>query len=324
LYKKEGIMTLQELFKSVQFEDMTEYLINIDSQAADNLYAFKEAFDILCMMEAKEGSCLPISIERVIDELDEVPFLSVYFKRWDNWECMLSRPIEVNEHTETTTSEIAAAILWELTFYGFSPEEEIERLTWSEQIEETNPYKEQYLKIEQRHHDINCRYKSDIGTSIYTYKGKSDMFWKPRRNGPKRHREKRLSQRVAALGKKMRRWELYFRLKFLSKLDSGIADMLLDAIMKGSDFYHYYMESRTKDGNDIEYITDLIRDYFPHKQGSKSIVLVTAPKKLCDSEDLRYSIWSAFGSFRKIPSPKYIFSPNDDRRNIRIDILVFD
>lgn len=317
-------MTLQELFRSVRFEDMVEYLISIDSQAADNLYSFKEAFDLLCMMEVKEESSLPISVKRVIDEFDEVPFLSVCFKVWDKWECMLSRPIEVDEYTKADKPEIAAAILWEITFDGFSPEEETERLTKQEEVEETNPYEELYRKVNQRHHDTNCRYKSDIGETTYTIKKRSDIFRKPRRNGPKRHREKRLSMRLAVLEKKMRRWELYFRLKTLSKLDSVLADILLDRIMNGSDFYHYYMESRTKDGDDVEYMTDLIRDYFPAKQGSNSIVIVTASEKLSNSEDLRYSIWEAFGSFRKLPSPKYIFSTDDERSNIRIDILVFD
>ena len=37
-----------------------------------------------------------------------------------------------------------------------------------------------------------------------------------------------------------------------------------------------------------------------------------------------YCFKEAFGAFRKIPSPKYIFSTNNDRKNIRIDLLVFE
>ena len=57
-------MTLQEIFKSVRFEDMVKYLIDIESQVFENLYCFKEAFDVLRMMEAKEGKNIPIEIEK--------------------------------------------------------------------------------------------------------------------------------------------------------------------------------------------------------------------------------------------------------------------
>lgn len=72
-------MTLQEIFKRVRFENLKEYLIEMDSQVSENLYAFKEAFDILCMMEAKKGIDAPITIERVIDEWDGKPFYRTYF-----------------------------------------------------------------------------------------------------------------------------------------------------------------------------------------------------------------------------------------------------
>ena len=123
-------MTLQEIFKSVQFVDMVKYLIDIESQVFENLYCFKEAYDVLRMMEAKEGMNIPIKIERVIDDFDEEPYLSVSFKVREEWDCMLSRIVEVNENTDATIQEIAATILWEITFYGFSPEEESEGFTW--------------------------------------------------------------------------------------------------------------------------------------------------------------------------------------------------
>lgn len=314
-------MTLQEIFKSVRFEDMVKYLIDIESQVFENLYCFKEAFDVLRMMEAKEGMNIPIEIERVIDDFDEEPFLSVSFKVREEWDCILSRIVEVNENTDATIQEIAATILWEITFYGFSPEEESEGFTLVEQHKYMNPYKEQYLKIEQKLHDTNCRNRTDIGKNTYSL---SDLFWKPRRNGPKRHRENRLMLRAHLLEKKMRRWDLFFRLKVQNNLDDGIAKRLHDEIMNGNTFNHCFMESRTQSGDDIDYLVALIQDYFPVKQGNKSIVLTSAPEILSNGDELNYAIREAFGAFRKIPSPKYIFSTNNDRKNIRIDLLVFE
>ena len=314
-------MTLQEIFKSVRFEDMVKYLIDIESQVFENLYCFKEAFDVLRMMEAKEGKNIPIEIERVIDDFDEEPFLSVSFKVREEWDCMLSRIVEVNENTDATIQEIAATILWEMTFYGFSPEEESEGFTLVEQHKYMNPYKEQYFKIRQKLHDTNCRNRTDIGKNTYS---SSDLFWKPRRNGPKRHRENRLKLRAHLLEKKMRRWDLFFRLKVQNNLDDGIAKRLHDEIMNGNTFHHCFMESRTQSGDDIDYLVALIQDYFPVKQGNKSIVLTSAPEILSNGDELNYAIREAFGAFRKIPSPQYISSTNNDRKNIRIDLLVFE
>ena len=59
-------MTLQEIFNSVRFKDLREYLIDIKTQVSENLYAFKEAFDILCMMKPKEGMKVPIKVDNEI------------------------------------------------------------------------------------------------------------------------------------------------------------------------------------------------------------------------------------------------------------------
>lgn len=64
-------MTLQEILNSVRFEDLKSHLIDMDPQAFENLYSFKEAFDALCMMEPKGGIEIPVRIERVIDDFME-------------------------------------------------------------------------------------------------------------------------------------------------------------------------------------------------------------------------------------------------------------
>lgn len=122
----------------------------------------------------------------------------------------------------------------------------------------------------------------------------------------------------------MKRRELLNELKVRNSLEDDIVKRLYYEIMNGNTFHHYFMESRTQSGDDIDYLVEFIRDYFPTKQGRKSIVLVSAPEILNNGDELNYAIWEAFGSFRKIPSPKYIFSTNNDRKNIRVDLLVFE
>lgn len=122
----------------------------------------------------------------------------------------------------------------------------------------------------------------------------------------------------------MRRWGLVFRLKVQNGLCDDIVEWLHDEIMNGNTFQHYCLESRTQVGNDIDYMVELIRDYFPVKQGSKSIVLVSAPEILSSGNELKCAIYEVFGSFRKLPAPQYIFTTNNERKNIRIDLLVFE
>ena len=113
-------------------------------------------------------------------------------------------------------------------------------------------------------------------------------------------------------------------MKVQNNLDDGIAKRLHDEIMNGNTFNHCFMESRTQSGDDIDYMVALIQDYFPVKQGNKSIVLTSAPEILSNGDELNYAIREAFGAFRKIPSTQYISSTNNDRKNIRIDLLVFE
>lgn len=301
-------MTFQEILKSVEFDDMVDALINMDSEVADNLYSFKEAYDLLCMMKPEKENNIPITVEQEIDPIFDSTSLDSNIEREGRLESMLSRPIVIDENCNATMPEIAATLFWNINFFY---EIEYHNLPSMKQIGVTNPYKREYLKLKQEI-ILTC---------------------KTRKNGPKRHREKKLLLKTNALERKMENWEILFGLKLKNTLDNLISKILYDEIIDGntfhqyyeeSDFSHYYMESRTKDGKDIEYITELIRDYFPTKYGSKSLVLVSAPEKLSCGKDLKYSIWNVFGSFRKIPKPEYIFGIDNNRKNIRVDILVFD
>ena len=147
-------------------------------------------------------------------------------------------------------------------------------------------------------------------------------FVESMRNGPKRHREKRLTIQIAKQEKLANRWDLSKTLASQHHLNEDTAAKLHEEIMNGNPFRHYCMQSRTPNGNDGEYLAELIRDYFPPKTGSKSIVLVRgAEKNLNDNAEW---IWSAFGSFLKLHHPKYIVSPVEGMTNVHVDILVFE
>ena len=317
-------MTVQEILKSVKFEDITEKLVEIDFHAADNLYSFKEAFDNLCLMQPdNEDVDIPVEISEECEDGESI--LSVYFKERGLWKTLLPRKVIINA-PNATMPEIAAALLWEITYYGFSDEECVDNFKLFDDdnnVNSKNPYVTKYNKLRQRYFDITCKNKSDFMKQTVRIERVSDLFWRPRKNGPKRHRDKRIEARLKVLERNVRRWDLWNKLKTMSGLKEETAGILLQHMISGSPFSHYYMESRTADGSDIDYITDMIINYFPSREGSKSIVMVTAPSKFYQGEELQQSVWEAFGYYLKLPSPKYIWATNESRQNIRVEILVF-
>lgn len=324
-------MILKEIINSLEFSDIADYLIKLDAQAEENLYSFKEAFDLLRNMQAQPSDGIEITISSEDYKDGMTPRLSAYFKEDTSWEVMLSREVVIEENYSATTEEIAAAILWELTFWGFSPIEREEHFDEMfdnpERHAKNNPYLAAFKKLEQHHHDVNCQHKEDRGKLTRRIKHSSDLFWEPRRNGPKRHREKRQKLRLEYLEKRVNRWDLCESLITKHHLtnEKETPDKLREAMLHNDGFRHYWMESQSKPGSEIAYMEELIRDYFPAQEGTKSIVLASAPDRITRQPDFKENIWATFGSFLKIPSPKrYIWSTNDKRENIRIDILVFD
>ena len=314
-------MTLKEILDKVEFADIVNPLIERDPQCADKLYSLKEAFDLLRMMTPQPSDGTKIDVEMTDYEDGNPPCLSAHYNGQEDWEIMLSREVVISgECRHLPDSAIAAILLWEITYWGFSLEEQ--RFLHSREHLEGNPYVARLARLEQRHHDINCKHREDIGKMTFLMKDFSDLFYEPKRNGPKRHREKRLTIQIAKQEKLANRWDLSKTLTSQHHINGETAVKLHEEIMNGNSFCYYYLQSRTPNGNDGEYLAELIRDYFPPKTGSKSIVLVRgAGKKLDDNAEW---IWSAFCSFLKLPHSKYIVSPVEGMTNVHVDILVFE
>ena len=121
-------MTLQELFRKHEFESIVPLLIAIDEKnVPDNLYAFKEAFDDLRRMTPGDsgGEQIVVSTEVETDEDGNEIERYLYASNceaqpWD--ECLAK---EVIFGSVIGEEKALAQILWHMTFYGFSPEQEL-------------------------------------------------------------------------------------------------------------------------------------------------------------------------------------------------------
>ena len=113
-------MTVKELIMEVEFDDLLPYLKEIIVGHLDNIYAFREAYDILRDMQPN-----PEFVGRVWIEQEE-DWISIQSLDADFWENELAKELVLPPNTTLSKEKIAAHCIYDITFYGFSPAERIE------------------------------------------------------------------------------------------------------------------------------------------------------------------------------------------------------
>ena len=122
-------MTLKELLTQVGFDELLPYLEKYEPEHLDNLYAFREAYDILRNMEPANNFEGKIFVEWHGGEWeDEEKWIGVSPMHDCTWEEDLAKEIVVADDVHLTLAELAMHCLWEITYWGFSPDEREE--TW--------------------------------------------------------------------------------------------------------------------------------------------------------------------------------------------------
>lgn len=113
-------MTVKELIMEVGFDDLLPYLKEIIVGHFDNIYAFREAYDILRDMQPNPKFAGKVWIEQ------EEDWVSVQSLDGDSWENELAKELVLPKDATLSKEEIAAHCIYDITFYGFSPAEIIE------------------------------------------------------------------------------------------------------------------------------------------------------------------------------------------------------
>lgn len=114
-------MTVKELIMEVGFDDLLPYLKEIIVGHLDNIYAFREAYDILRGMKPNPEFAGKVWIEQ------EEDWVSVQSLDGDSWENELAKELVLPKNATLSKEEIAAHCIYDITFYGFSPVEIIEK-----------------------------------------------------------------------------------------------------------------------------------------------------------------------------------------------------
>ena len=206
-------MTLKELLTQVGFDELLPHLKKREPKHLDNMCAFREAYDILQGMKPDTEFKGEIHVEWSggVFECEE-KWIRVGPMHDCSWEEDLAKEIVIADDVHLSPAELAMHCLWEITYWGFSPDEREE--TWQRKFGPkvlTNKYEVALDKLEEsiwRHQTPIWRHqtprrlrsKGKDGRRYVKWTNARDFF-NNRMNRSKRKREYRQDKRKEYLRK---------------------------------------------------------------------------------------------------------------------------
>lgn len=255
-------MTLNDHILSTPFDALVPQLIKIDSPVRENLYAFKEAYDILRRMKpaGQQEESILVTIHDPDGDAPNTPLeqrIHAQHCGGDSWENNLAKEVVIEDCIPTNLA--LAEILWEMTFYGFDPYplEEIP----------LNRYEKKAEELENRQFDNYARSKRGVLRGHLTEYALTPKEWEvyehrfEHKNRAKRMRDARQERAIK-------------RYKRLGKIEKAIGRILactsdvshenLDYLFDAKAVCEYEFFSRVASGEDrAAYIRDNLSQYFP-------------------------------------------------------------
>ncbi|MCS3017706.1 hypothetical protein NXU95_15205 [Phocaeicola vulgatus] len=191
-------MTVKELFLSVSFDESLPFLEKWESDHLDNIYAFREAYDILRNMKTN----IDYHGEVIISCNKENDDQSIEIIRSDDdvWENELAKEVIFKDVNQTDIREIAMQCLWEMTFYGFSPTER--NNTFDKMFNGHKPTLRYEIALDRLEESIwkhqtprRLRHKDKYGRRLTTWDDSRKFLFERRMNRSKRKRDFRQKKR---------------------------------------------------------------------------------------------------------------------------------
>ena len=134
---------------------------------------------------------------------------------------------------------------------------------------------------------------------------------------------KPISERKEEVERKMRRYDLATELIQQHKGGIKNPEKFRQFIMDAPPFDMDRIKAVCQLEKTEEYLSDIIYQWFPSMKGDSSLVLINCPEGI-DGNDILETVWAAFGSFRKLPKPKFILSQSLETKEVVLTILTFD
>lgn len=275
-------MTLKELLTQVGFDELLPYLEKHEPEHLDNLYDFREAYDILRNMKPANNFEGKIFVEwHGGGWEDEEKWIGVSPMHDCTWEEDLAKEIVVADDIHLTDEELAMHCLWEITYWGFSPQEQLETFNRKFNYHKpTNHYEIALDKLEEsiwKHQTprrFRCRGENG---ERYTTRQSTRYLFNERKNRSKRKREYRQDKREEYLKQMAARENLITKLSAEgSSFKRSDVDFLLH-IEYGRQYDYLSVTSGT-DGR-LDYILESITkyQYLTLEKYNNAIVFIIVP-----------------------------------------------
>ena len=145
------LMILKELLTQVSFDELLPSLKKHEPDRLDDIYSFREAYDILQGMEPDKDFKGEARVEWSGGEYEgEQKWIGVHHLDDHAWKKELAKEIIVADDVHLSLAELAMHCLWEITYWGFSPAEISEG--WQKRLgrkQPVNPYEVALDKLEE-------------------------------------------------------------------------------------------------------------------------------------------------------------------------------
>lgn len=265
-------MTVKELFLSVGFDNILNALRNThrNDRSIESVIAYKEAFDIICLtkFEGKGGEVtFDVTTPREAwYEPHNLPLIANNVEG-DYWKNTVGKTVVKPDDNPFTDAELAGAILWGMTFYGFNRHAE-----WSPREERFTSFGERAERLERRMYLPYIRDKREkrklksmeempFGLAFTEKVWKQIHKGKTHQNRAKRKRYYRLKKRIVQLKRLDKRQHL---IDTIHEKCGFHEPQLESRIIKAGSINETWRDSHVADlANRTNYLEDLLANYFP-------------------------------------------------------------
>ena len=318
-------MTVQELFKSVSFDEIAGALQRTHFRDVENFIGqsaeYKMAYDQFCHI-VPEGDGGEVTFDLAPTESlanPEVKAILANNVEGQSWEDILQKEVIRPADNNVTDAEMAGAILWGATFYGFTPHSQgrcyddlfnddspFATQAYRLGIREMLPYikdKEERLELKK----LSKRNPDGVPCSIETMK-----YLRKRRkhlNRSKRKREYRMSKRQEELWKMNGRFHNVERLRKFGNIETaGFMEKIIEQIYKAGSVNDIMLETFTyQQVERVEYLKDLLERYAyemkrPSGSASKLTIIIWSSESYPLNSDERKQLHEFLIKFFALPS----------------------
>lgn len=265
-------MTVKELFISVGFDNVLKALRNThrNDRSIENVVAYKEAFDIICLTESEgDGGEVTFDVTSPREawyEPHNLPLLANNIEG-DYWENTVGKTVIRPEDNPFTDAELAGAILWGMTFYGFT-----RHSAWSPREECHTHYGEMaerlerklylpYIRDKREKRELKSRKEMPYGIAFSMEIWNRIHHGEKHQNRAKRKRYHRIKKRIAELKRLDKRQHL---IDTIHEKCGFYDEQFEHRLMTTGSIHETWRDSHVADStNRTNYLEDLLTNYFP-------------------------------------------------------------